>query len=249
MAGWVKIHRKILSKGWFVKSDYLHLWVYLLLKANHDDNEWLYKDKLMKVKRGQFVTSRNTIVRETGINRSKVERILKCFENEQQIEQQNLFTSRLITIINYDEYQISEQQNEQQVSSKRAASEQQVSTNKNDKNEKNEKNKETYVQKADEFHQKWNRFAQEYDLPQVRALTDKRKKYIKAKLRDKSFDFDAILEKISKSDFLLGRSERGFQVTFDWIFQYRDNYIKILEGNYENKVNPGNGKLLTFDWD
>lgn len=118
------------DKGWYKDSEYVHLWIHLLFKANHEPNEWLYKNTLMKVNRGQLITSRKTLADETGINRSKVERILKCFENEQQIEQQNLFTSRLITILKYNDYQ----KVSNEMSSKRAASEQQVSTNKNDKN-------------------------------------------------------------------------------------------------------------------
>ena len=126
---------------WYTKSEYVHLWVHLVMKANHEPNEWLYKDKSFKVNRGQFVTSRKSLAKETGINPSKVERILKTFKIEQQIEQQNLFTSRLITILNYNVYQKSEQQTEQPVNSKRTASEQQVNTNKEDKKVKKD-NKE-----------------------------------------------------------------------------------------------------------
>lgn len=52
----------------------------------------------------------------------------------QQIEQQTSTKNRLITIINWNEYQQSEQQIEQQVNSNRTTSEQQVNTNKNDNN-------------------------------------------------------------------------------------------------------------------
>ena len=46
---------------------------------------------------------------------SKVKRILKSFENEHQIEQQTANKNRLITVVNWDKYQSSEQQFEQQV--------------------------------------------------------------------------------------------------------------------------------------
>jgi len=132
--GWVKIHRQLWQKGYYKKSKYVHLWLHLLLKANHKPNEWLYKNKTMKVNRGQFITSRKTLSLETGINQSSIEHILKCFESEQQIKQQNLYSSRLITILKYNDYQISEQQ----IDSKLTASEQQINTNKNDKKEKND---------------------------------------------------------------------------------------------------------------
>jgi len=140
-SGWVRSYRSIMQKGWYKKSEYFHLWHHLLYKANHKPNEWIHKNNVMKVDRGQFITSRKSLSDETGINESKVERILKCFENEQQIEQQNLYTSRLISILNYNNYQKGEQANEQQVNSKRTASEQQVNTNNNVKNEKNVRSK------------------------------------------------------------------------------------------------------------
>ncbi len=133
--GWLKLHRKIVEKGYYKKSEYVHLWIHLILKANHEPNEWFYKNKVFKINRGQFITSRKTLMEETGISRNKIENILDCFKNEQQISSENLYTSRLITILNYDDYQT----NKQQISSKQAANKQQISTNKNNKNEKNNK--------------------------------------------------------------------------------------------------------------
>ena len=40
-----------------------------------------------------------------------------------------------------------------------------------------------------------------------------------------------VFEKISNSDFLLN----GSFVSFDWIFK-QQNFLKILEGNYDNKT-------------
>lgn len=141
-SGYIKLYRSLKNKGWYKKSEYVHLWLHLLLKANHCQKEWLYKNKSFAVKPGQFITSRKALSYETGINQSQIERILKCFEIEQQIEQQNLFTSRLITITYWDEYQKPEQQIEQQNNSKITANEQQNNTNNNINNVNNDKNKE-----------------------------------------------------------------------------------------------------------
>ena len=46
-----------------------------------------------------------------------MERILNCFESEQQIEQQNNSKFRIISICNWDKYQNNEQQIEQPVNS------------------------------------------------------------------------------------------------------------------------------------
>jgi hypothetical protein len=74
------------------------------------------------------------------ISESKVQRILKCFETEHQIEQQTTRQNRLVSILNWEMYQQHEQQDEQQVNNKRTTSEQRVNTNKKDNNINNTKN-------------------------------------------------------------------------------------------------------------
>ena len=138
--GWIKLHRKLKGKGYYKESEYVHLWVHLLLEANHEGNEFLFNGKVEHIKPGQLITSRQKLSQNTGIDENKVERILKCFKTEQQIEQVNKYKFRLITVNNWNDYQNNEQQNERAVNSKRTASEQQVNTNKNVKNEENEKN-------------------------------------------------------------------------------------------------------------
>lgn len=121
--GWIKLHRQLMTKGYYKDSQYIHLWCHILMKANHADAEFLWNGKLITVKRGQLITGRDVLSSETGIHRSKIERILKVFKNEQQIEQQTTNKFRLITVLKYSKYQGSEQQNEQPVSNKRATSE------------------------------------------------------------------------------------------------------------------------------
>lgn len=138
--GWVKLYRKLKGKGYYKESEYVHLWVHLLLEANHEGKEFLWNGVMRSIKPGEFITGRNVLAAETGINRNKIERILKTFKSEHQIEQEMTNKFRLIIVKNWSDYQKSEQVSEPQVSNKRAASEQQVSTNKNVKNEENEKN-------------------------------------------------------------------------------------------------------------
>lgn len=118
--GYIKVYRSLMKKGYYRDSEYVHLWIHLLFKANYQDQEYLFNGKIHHLKPGQFITGRNTLVKETGINRSKIERILKTLIFEHQIEQQTFSKFRIITISNWSEYQISEQVSEQRVSSKRA---------------------------------------------------------------------------------------------------------------------------------
>jgi len=81
------------------------------------------------------------------------------------------------------------------------------------------------------FVEKWNTFAKENGLAQVLMLNNKRKSHLKARLSEKTFDFDAILNKIKQSDFLLGK-KGDWKVNFDFVISPR--YLYILEGKYDN---------------
>jgi hypothetical protein len=146
--GFIKVFRSITNKGWYKDSECVALWLHLLLKANHKEAEFMLGYSIIKLLPGQLVTGRKALSYETGISESKIERILKLFEIEQQIEQQTNSRNRIITILSWDAYQKSEQQ----MDSPRTASEQPVDTNNknnNNKNDNNEKNKS-------EFDNFWN---------------------------------------------------------------------------------------------
>ena len=132
--GWIKLYRQIQNKGYYKKSHYVHLWVHLLLNANHKDNEFMWNGDLILIKEGQLLTGRKELSAGTGISQSTIERILKMLENEHQIMQRKTTKFRIITIINWKDFQ-----GGQQTDNKRTTNGQQTDTNKNDKNEENEK--------------------------------------------------------------------------------------------------------------
>lgn len=142
MQGYIKLYRKILENPVVTKdSDFFAIWTYLLLNASHNHYEVVFEGSKITLNPGQLITGRKSIATFfTNISESKVQRVLKTLENERQIEQQTTPRNRLITIVNWIEYQQSEQQNEQQVNNKRTTNEQQVNTTKNVKNVKNVKN-------------------------------------------------------------------------------------------------------------
>lgn len=127
---YIKLMRSLKDKSYYSKdSEKLHLWIHLLLTANWSDREELLGGKPIKCKAGQFTTGRKQLSRETGISESKIERLLTYFEKiEQQIEQQKTSTNRLISILNWDKYQVSEQQSGQRANNDRTTSEQRVDT-------------------------------------------------------------------------------------------------------------------------
>ena len=148
MKGFITIHRQLIESAVYKDSHSVHLWLHLLLKANHKKNDFVMNGKLITVERGQILTGRKALSAETGIQESKIQRLLKLFEKMQMIEQHTNNRNRLITVVSYDKYQASEQQ----VNNTRTTGEQLVNTNNNVNNENNVNN----VNKETEKPKKYN---------------------------------------------------------------------------------------------
>jgi DnaD/phage-associated family protein len=114
------------------------------MKASHKESRFIFNGQEIAVSSGQFVTGRAVIEKEfnEGVPRDQqivgrtLWRWLKKFENEQMLSISSTPKYSVITINNWDDYQV----NDQQVSNNRPTSVQQLSTYKNEKNDKNEKN-------------------------------------------------------------------------------------------------------------
>lgn len=77
------------------------------------------------------------------------------------------------------------------------------------------------------------------ELPAVKVWNDKRRRLLQTRWREdeKRQDVDywrRLFTYISKSDFLMGRTNSGWQTSLEWILN-PSNFIKIIEGNYENR--------------
>ena len=125
MEGWIKLHRKIANKAFYKNdSEMVHLWVHILISASHEPREEYLGGKPIICQPGQFTTGRRQLAEATGIHESKIQRILeKLSKIEQQIEQQTTSINRLITVLNWHEYQEGEQRFEQRSNNERATSE------------------------------------------------------------------------------------------------------------------------------
>src|SRR5262245_5575561 len=107
--GWITLHRKLLKHPRFSDPDWLSVWTYLLLSATHAPLSAVFNGNPILLKPGQLVTGREAIARATGVDSSKVYRLLKTMASEQQIEQQPSGKHSLITVLNWHCYQKSEQ--------------------------------------------------------------------------------------------------------------------------------------------
>lgn len=84
------------------------------------------------------------------------------------------------------------------------------------------------------YQEYWNLFAGHYGLAKVEVINDNRKKKFKTRISEPAFDFLKVIDKIKGSNMLKGvDTNSSWKVTFDWIFENQNNYVKILEGNYD----------------
>ena len=85
------------------------------------------------------------------------------------------------------------------------------------------------------FREWFNNAVTGTSIPQITKLTDARKNALRSIFKEYGKEtVEAVIQKVIASDFLT----RGWgKVSFDWIFK-KANFIKILEGNYDNLPKP-----------
>jgi hypothetical protein len=125
MEGWIKLHRKFSDWEWFNISEMVHLFIFLLINANHEDGEW----RGIKIKRGQILTGLHSLNKSTKISIQTIRTCLKRLEKTQEINIQVTNKYSIITICKYDDYQQLQQTTNKQ-SNKQLTSNQQTTNNK-----------------------------------------------------------------------------------------------------------------------
>ena len=145
MSGWIKLHRKFCEWEWFKVSEMVHLFIYILLNANHENGKW----RGIEIKRGQLLTGRKTLHEKTGISEQTIRTCLKKLEKTKELTINSTNQFSIITVCNYESYQENEyttnQQTNQQLTSDQPATNQQLTTNKKNKKEDNKKNDKNII--------------------------------------------------------------------------------------------------------
>lgn len=136
--GWIKLHRKFLDWEWYDDTNTKVVFIHCLFKANFEDRQYQGKT----IKRGQLITGRKKFAKEVGLSVQQVRTAWNKLEATGEITTESTNQGTTITVCNYSTYQNREKNNNQQVTSnptnEQPASNQQVTTRKNEKNEKKE---------------------------------------------------------------------------------------------------------------
>ena len=135
MKGWVKIYRDLQEWEWYTKPEMVHLYIHLLLSANHSVAKW----QGSTIKRGQMVTSVAQLAQKTGLSVQTTRTCLNRLKSTNEITIETTKAYTVITICNYSRYidkepKSNKQSNKQPTNSQQSANKR-LTTNKNDKND------------------------------------------------------------------------------------------------------------------
>lgn len=139
--GFVKVPRTMLEWGWLDDGNTLKVYMVLLLSANWKDTEW----HGIKLKRGQLITSVNSLCEKCRLTSHKVRTALEhlCASNDIAIKTTSQFT--IVTLNNYDfeENSANETSNQPQTNVNQTASQAQTNVNQTSTAEERKEEKET----------------------------------------------------------------------------------------------------------
>lgn len=116
MNGYILLHKKLLSWEWYSDINVSRVFVHSLLIANYKPEIWRGKEIL----RGQFVRSRKKFAAETGLSEQQLRTVLKKLESTSELTISGSSQHTVFTVVNYDEYQPSNQQNNHEVTSEKS---------------------------------------------------------------------------------------------------------------------------------
>lgn len=130
-AGWIKIYRKIKdSRSYSRGLEYLGAMVWLILNARHEDG---WKDG-REVKRGQLLVSRQQLAKIWKVSEQTTRTILDNLETDRFFTRESTKRGSIITICNYDIYQVNENTTNQEPANNQPRANQEPTTNKNERN-------------------------------------------------------------------------------------------------------------------
>lgn len=146
LEGWISLHRKI-QENWIWEDKPFsrgQAFIDLLLKASHKDHEFFFNEQLIKIKRGELITSYRNLAHDWGWGIFKVKRFALMLKDEKTITVTSTHTHTVISICNYDKYQSNLKEEITATNEKRNANgtptERRPTTYNNDNNDNNENN-------------------------------------------------------------------------------------------------------------
>lgn len=246
--GYIRIARAIEDWRWSDDPTMVYFWLRILILANWRDKAWRNK----VIKRGSFVTTLASLSTQLNLSVKQIRTCLDRLRAGGEVSTNTANNYTLITICKYDSYQC-QSANEWQMNDKcedksGATTKEEYNTSYSIQEGKNKKKN----QDAEASRPKSSADSPDYDfvmdlwnetmtkVPKVRSLTSARKDKIRLRIKEmggaeKAKELLAVcFKKIEESDFCNGTSGK-WTATFDWFFDNEKNWLKVYEGNYDNR--------------
>ena len=128
--GWVKIHRKLLYSSIFSSDNGLRVWIWCLLRANHEECDIFIGLQKVHLMPGQFIFGRESAGEFLDMSPSTVRNWMDILQEDSKIDIKPTNKYSVISINNWEEYQT----NDIKLDNKITTDKQQNNTDKNDKN-------------------------------------------------------------------------------------------------------------------
>ena len=232
--GYIKLYRKMLEWGWYDDTNTKVVFLHLLLTANYKDTEW----HGIPLKRGDVVTSRRTLADDLKLSERNVRTALEHLKTTHEVTIKVFPKFSIISITNYDLYQESDTQTDQQPTHYRPTTDHSVRSKEvvRTKESKNVVVSENY----DKIFEIFNQIC--VSLDSVENPTSMNIRRVSELLQQQpTFDFYNFFNRVERSDFLTGRNGRwnvgGGKASFDWLLQPK-NISKIQSGQFDNADTP-----------
>lgn len=247
--GYFKVHRKLLeNKLWLVeKFTKGQAWLDLIGLARYSPGYMKIKNgELINLSRGECGYSVLGLSKRWKWSRPKVERFLSLLESEKMIQQKIASNHTIIKILNYDFYQnvtTDVQQTLQQTCTKEERKERDKEKKENSLFEdlKNPPTQNNISSKEiTDLFNLYNSIA--VRLPKAQKLSKQRINKIKARLKDLSInEWKNVFKKAEASDFCCGINKSNWKADLDWLIKNDNNYLKVLEGKFDNNKSENSG--------
>ena len=251
--GHIVIPRAIEEWEWIDDKTMFYFWIRIILMANWEEKRWHGET----VEKGSFITSLGILSKTLGLSVRQVRTCLDRLINDKQIVIETTNKRTKVTICNYDGYQghatSRRQTNDKQGVKKLTTTKEYDTTDTNvslypiqETLFKEEEEGDTTVSpkkvEIDFLLIKWLwNDSMKGKVPKIQALSESRKEKIKLRVAEMGgwAEAEKILpecfKKINESEFCNGENDNKWVATFDWFFTNDKNWIKVSEGNYDNR--------------
>lgn len=246
MCWWIKLHRKITERERYTNSNMVHLFLHIIMSANHKDWKWQWID----VKRWQLITWRKSLSKETWISEQTIRTCLKNLEKSQNLTIKSTKAYSIITVVKYNDYNEQEIKSTNELTNNQPTTNQQLTTNKNDKNVKNEKKTNKKFQAVadyDDFCTRLDEIDYSSQYPTKNIEVEKKKCWIYFDSKNKTIKdakktfANRLLPKKREKEYIEWIKEKTDE---QWIKEWNSSKTKFMEKYWSEKYSEIKEKFI-----